>query len=260
MTYAIETFDLSKRFPQRSRFTDFLFPQRVHWLTALSGVNIRVEPGEIFGLLGPNGAGKTTLIKLLCTLLIPDQGKAYVNGYNVVTQSDKVRRSIGYCLDAERSFYFRLSGRQNLAFFATLNNLNQRQAKVRVEEVLEIVQLSEVADKPFMHYSAGMRQRLSLARALLNDALVFFMDEPTKILDPVAVVHLWELLKGRIVAKGDRTIMLTTQSPEEAEQFCDRIAILNQGEIKACGSPNDLRVAFSSSSLREVFVRVVGGK
>lgn len=241
MAYAIETFNLSKRFPRRKRFADFFSPQRTRWVTALNGVNLEVEEGEIFGLLGPNGAGKTTLIKILCTLLLPNEGKAYVNGYDVTSQPAKVKKNIGCFLEGERSFYFRLTGRQNLAFFATLQNINGRHAEARIEKVLELMGLSRHADRLFMDYSIGMRQRLSLARALLNEPAILFLDEPTKSLDPLTAHKFRKFLKEELVKERGKTLLIATHSLEEAEYLCDRLAFLDQGNFKALGNFEKIR-------------------
>ncbi len=235
MAYAIEAVNLTKRFPARKGLLDFL-PGRDGWLTALDRVSVAVAHGEIFGLVGPNGGGKTTLIKILCTLLLPNDGTARVNGYDVVTHPAEVKRSLGYFLETERSFYFRLTGRQNLAFFAALHNLYGRRASARIEEVLELLGISSDADKLFMHYSTGIRQRLSLARALLHDPAILFLDEPTRSLDPMAARSFRRFLKEGLVKERGRTLFIATHSLEEAKYLCDRIALVDQGSITALGS------------------------
>ena len=186
-TAAIVVHNLTKQFPTRRSLGEILrHPLQQPWATVLDGVSLEVRQGEIFGLLGPNGAGKTTLLKILCTLLLPTAGRATVNGYDVLGDPFRVRQQVGYCLNTERSFYYRLTGRQNLAFFATLNNLTSRVVPTRIEEVLEVVGLNGAAGSPFMTYSKGMQQRLGLARALLTDPAVLLLDEPTNGLDPGA--------------------------------------------------------------------------
>lgn len=245
LAYVIETVNLSKRFPLRGGFLDF-FPRRNKWLTALDKVNIRVEPGEVFGLVGPNGGGKTTLIKILCTLLLPDEGKAYVNGYDVGAQPAEVKKSIGYCLGGERSFYFRLTGRQNLSFFATMQNINGYHAEPKIEEVLQLLDISSYADRLFMGYSTGMRQRLSLARALLNEPAILFLDEPTKSLDPSAAQSFRGFLKEKVVKDMCKTVFMATHSLEEAKYLCDRIAFLDQGRVKAMGTFEEINKLFAA--------------
>jgi ABC-2 type transport system ATP-binding protein len=201
------------------------------WVTALDGVNLQVGQGEIVGLLGPNGAGKTTLLKILCTLLLPTDGRAAVNGHDVVQAPRSVRRAVGYCLDTERSFYHRLTGRQNLAFFAALNNLGSQQTPARIAEVLGMVGLNGAAGEPFMTYSKGMQQKLGLARALLTDPAVLLLDEPTKSLDPGAAGEFRRFLRSILMGRLGKTILLVTHSLEEARLCCDRLAIMHQGRI-----------------------------
>ena len=223
-------------------------------LTTLSGVNLRVKEGEVLGLLGPNGAGKSTLIKILCTLILPTVGEAYVNGYNVVKEGRQARSSIGFITTDERSFYWRLSGRENLQFFATLHNMPQSQVKARVEELLDVVHLKNRADEPFLNYSAGMKQRMAIARGLLNDPKVLFMDEPTRSLDPGAAKSLRDFIKDHIVTERGKTVLISTHQLDEAEQLCDTIAILDEGRIKVQGSPGELKKTLSeSSTLGDVF-------
>jgi len=207
----------------------------------VDGLELCVPEGELFGFLGPNGAGKTTLIKILCTLISPSSGNAYVNGYDVVLESSKVRQSLGLVATDERSFYWRLTGRQNLEFFATLHNFYSQRSRDRVDEVLDIVRLKDKADELFMGYSAGMKQRMAIARGLLNDPLVLFMDEPTRSLDPGAAQNLRDFIKDYIVKEQGKTIFLSTHNLEEAEQLCHRIAIFDEGKIKATGSSQDLK-------------------
>ena len=240
MSFAIETFALTKRFVKTKGLRDLLLtPRSRAEVVAVDRVNLAVEEGELFGLLGPNGAGKTTLIKLLCTLIAPTSGTARVNGYDL-REEGRVKASVGLVTGDERSFYWRLSGRQNLEFFASLHGLSPRQGRRKVEEVLELMGLEEVADERFQTYSTGMRQRLSLARGLLNDPKVLFLDEPTKSLDPRATRHLHDFIKGELVGRRGVTVFLTTHRPEEAEQLCDRIAIMDKGRIRACGTIAEL--------------------
>jgi len=223
-------------------------------LTTLEGVNIKVRKGEVLGLLGPNGAGKSTLIKILCTLILPTEGNAYVNGYDVVKEGQNARESLGFITTDERSFYWRLSGRENLQFFATLHNLPQTIVKAKVEEILDVVHLKNRADEPFLNYSAGMKQRMAIARGLLNDPTVLFMDEPTRSLDPGAAKNLRDFIKEHIVGERGKTVFISTHQLDEAEQLCDRVAILDEGRIKAQGSPTELKESLSEgSTLCDVF-------
>ncbi len=254
-TYAVETRELTKRFVLDRGFLDVIRKTgKREILTTLDGVNIKVREGEVLGLLGPNGAGKSTLIKILCTLILPTEGNAYVNGYDVVKEGQKARSSIGFVTTDERSFYWRLSGRENLQFFATLHNLPQTQVKTRVDELLDVVMLKHRADEPFLNYSAGMKQRMAIARGLLNDPKVLFMDEPTRSLDPGAAKSLRDFIKEHIVAERGKTVFISTHQLDEAEQLCDQVAILDGGHIKVQGSPAELKKGLSNgSSLCDVF-------
>lgn len=234
---AIVVRNLRKRFPVRRRWAEIVCrPFQHRWAMALGGVDLEVRSGEVFGLLGPNGAGKTTLLKILCTLLLPTGGLAVVNGHDVVHAPQRVRQAVGYCLESERSFYYRLTGIQNLEFFATLNNIGSREATTRIAEVLEMVGLDGVAATPFMTYSKGMQQRLGLARALLIDPAVLLLDEPTKSLDPGAAAEFRRFLRSTLAERLRKTILLVTHSLEEARECCDHGAIMHQGRIRFQGT------------------------
>ncbi|MDD4161863.1 MAG: ABC transporter ATP-binding protein [Methanothrix sp.] len=254
-TYAIETQELTKRFVLDRGFLDVIRNTgKRDVLTTLEGVNITVRKGEVLGLLGPNGAGKSTLIKILCTLILPTEGNAYVNGYDVVKEGQKARSSIGFVTTDERSFYWRLSGRENLQFFATLHNLPQAQVKDRIDELLDVVHLKNRADEPFLNYSAGMKQRMAIARGLLNDPKVLFMDEPTRSLDPGAAKSLRDFIREHIVEERGKTVFISTHQLDEAEQLCDKVAILDEGRIKVQGSPAELKGSHTGGgSLCDVF-------
>ena len=240
-TYAIEVQGLTKRFPKLKRYREMLFhPFKREVITALRGVDLQVGKSELFGLLGPNGAGKTTLIKILCTLMLPNEGTASVNGYDIFQHGKRIRRTIGYVVNEERSFYWRLTGRQNLDFFATLNNLALAQAKKRISQVLEITGLVQEADKMFKDYSTGMRQRLAIARGLLGEPEILFMDEPTRSLDPVVAKQLRDFVLQEIIQRQGRTVFFSTHNLAEA-QICQRIAILHQGKIRICGTVQHIR-------------------
>jgi ABC-2 type transport system ATP-binding protein len=244
LPYAIETLDITKRFIQTKIYRELLLhPFRKKEITALERVSIQVNEGELFGILGPNGAGKTTLIKVLCTLILPNEGTAYVNGYDVVEDGEKVKASIGLVTSEERSFYWRLTGRKNLEFFASLHNFSNSAGKTksRIDEVLRLVGLEDRADDRFSNYSSGMKHRMAIARGLLNDPAILFLDEPTRSLDPYAAQKLREFIKEDLVREQRKTVFLSTHHLEEAEQLCDRIAIIDKARIKACGTLNALR-------------------
>ncbi len=229
---AINVHNLTKQFPVGRRLREMVLrPLHPRWAMALDGVDLEVSQGEVFGLIGPNGAGKTTLLKILCTLLLPTKGLAALHGHDVVEAPRKVRQVVGYCLDTERSFYFRLTGVQNLAFFATLNNLDARAAANRIAQVMERVGLNGAAGAPIMTYSKGMQQKLGLARALLTDPSILLLDEPTKSLDPGAAKEFRSFLRSILAERLGKTILMVTHSLEEARECCDRVAIMDQGKI-----------------------------
>ena len=255
MEYAIETINLKKRYPQAKRYRDFLLHLfKKELITAIDGISLTVSRGELFGLLGPNGAGKTTLIKILSTLVLPTSGKAFVNGYDVEKEGKKVRKDIGYVICEERSNYWRLTGRQNLEFFATLNNLSSIEAKKRIDELLALVELTDDSNRLFKDYSTGMKQKLAIARGLLTNPPIVFLDEPTKSLDPKVAKHLREFIKNKICIEQGKTVVFSTHNLVEAEELCDRIAILDKGHLKACGSIQEIRniLAFTRKYILKV--------
>ncbi|MCZ7393897.1 MAG: ATP-binding cassette domain-containing protein [Candidatus Methanoperedens sp.] len=208
-------------------------------LTAVDNLNLHVEEGEIFGLLGPNGAGKTTLISMLCTILKPTSGKAWVNGFDIVRESSKVRKSIGIVFQ-QPSVDDLLTGRENLSMHNLLFGVPKRIRKQRIAEVLSLVNLEKRADDLVNTYSGGMRRRLELARGIMHHPKILFLDEPTLGLDPQTREHIWEYIQD--LAKKERmTVMLTTHYMEEAEQLCGRVAIIDYGKIVVLDSPEALK-------------------
>ncbi|HRW82521.1 MAG TPA: ABC transporter ATP-binding protein [Methanothrix sp.] len=262
MEKAIETTRLTKTFTVPRGLVDLVRRRpAIGGITPVDGVDLVVEKGEVFGILGPNGAGKTTLIKILCTLILPTAGSARINGFDIEKESGRVRESIGLVTTDERSFYWRLTGRQNLEFFASLHNFYSDDARNMVDDLLGVVDLKYAADERFLNYSAGMKQRMAIARGLLNDPAVLFMDEPTRSLDPGAAQGLREFIKGEIVGERGKTIFISTHNLEEAEELCDRVAIFDDGRIKVIGSPADLKASLGDSSkLSDVFLHYTGKK
>ena len=257
---AIETCKLTKTFASPRGLPDLLRRRpSAGGVTPVDGVDLLIRKGEVFGILGPNGAGKTTLIKILCTLILPTAGRAKVNGYDVERESGRVRESIGLVTTDERSFYWRLTGRENLEFFASLHNFYSDEARDVVDDLLGVVDLKDAADVRFLNYSAGMKQRMAIARGLLNDPAVLFMDEPTRSLDPGAAQGLRDFIKGEIVRERGKTIFISTHNLEEAEELCDRVAIFDDGKIKVVGPPNELKAALGEGSkLSDVFLHYTG--
>jgi ABC-2 type transport system ATP-binding protein len=226
--------------------------RRVKEIEAVKGVSFEIEKGELFGLLGPNGAGKTTTIKMLITLLIPTSGSARVLGHDVVKEAREVRKRIGYVFGGERGVYERLSGYDNLRYFAELYGVPAKIQKQRIEELLELVGLKGREHERAEGYSRGMKQRLHVARGLLHDPEVLFLDEPTIGLDPVGARELRATIAS--LTDAGKTILLTTHYMFEADALCDRIAVISQGEIVATGTPGQLKSRVESGSVTEVEV------
>ncbi|HET9481532.1 MAG TPA: ABC transporter ATP-binding protein [Candidatus Polarisedimenticolia bacterium] len=258
MPPAIAVDDLAKTFIKRRSLRDTLTRPwvKAERVVALDGITLSVEPGEIFGLLGPNGAGKTTLLKILTCLIIQSRGRAAINGFDTLRQEMKVKASVGFVTSDERSFYWRLSGRENLHFFATLYNLPGARIRARCQELLDRLELTAKADHAFMTYSSGMKQRMAVARALLNDPPILFMDEPTRSLDPVAAKHLRTLVSGSLNRREGKTILLATHNLAEAEELCSRIAIIHRAQIRRMGTLAEVR---SWALARERYVLEVAG-
>ena len=234
MTNAIEVRSIVKK------FGDF---------TAVDGVSFTVEKGEIFGLLGPNGAGKSTLIRMLVTLLPPSSGTALVGGFDIVKQSDNVRRSIGVIAQAMTSD-LDLSVEENLLIYAKLYGVPRDKRTRLIRELLESVELWQWKDKQVKHLSGGMRRRVEIARGLVHEPRVFFLDEPTTGLDPVSRTAVWEMLQ-RIKSQRDLTILITTHYMDEADKLCDRIAIIDHGKLVALDSPLTLKASIPSKNVLE---------
>ncbi len=210
---------------------------------ALRDLSLSVPKGVVFGLLGPNGAGKTTTVKILSTLLTPTSGSAHVLGYDVERDANQVRRRIGLVLGGDRGLYGRLTAYENLRYFGALNYMDTKEAKLRSLEMLKLVGLEERGGQLVEQYSRGMRQRLHLARGLLTNPDVIFMDEPTIGIDPVGAQELRDLVP-QLVATGV-TVLLTTHYMFEADQLCDTIAIINNGSLVALGTPREIKQGFS---------------
>ena len=221
-------------------------------IVAIDDLSLTIEEGELFGLLGPNGAGKTTLIKILTTLLIPTSGSARVLGHDVDREAAWVRPRIGFVFGGERGLYYRLSGRENLVYFAELYSVPPRELRARVDGLLEMVGLRDRANERVETYSRGMKQRLHLARMLLHQPPVLFLDEPTIGLDPIGARELRETI-ARLHAEG-KTIVLTTHYMFEADLLCQRIGIINNGKLVAEGSPDRLKQLVSDLSVVELEV------
>jgi ABC-2 type transport system ATP-binding protein len=241
----IETKDLTRRFGK---------------LTAVDSVSLSLDEGEIFGLLGPNGAGKTTLLKMLISLLPPSGGSATVGGFDVQRQSREVRKVIGYVpqlLSADGA----LTGYENLLIFAKLFDLPRAQRDARIFALLEMMGLRDSAHNMVKTYSGGMIRRLEIAQSVLHEPRVLFLDEPTVGLDPIARRSVWEHIQ-RLRSQFSTTIMLTTHYMEEADEICERVAIMHHGKVAAIGTPAKLKSSVNggSANLDEVFSHYAGGE
>jgi ABC-2 type transport system ATP-binding protein len=234
------------------RTTTGMFRRRSVEVEAVRGISFGIEAGELFGLLGPNGAGKTTTIKMLITLLIPTSGEARVLGRDVVKDARWVRERIGYVFGGERGLYERLSGLDNLRYFSELYGVDPRTQKRRIQELLDLVGLAGRENERVEGYSRGMRQRLHIARGLLHDPPVLFLDEPTLGVDPVGARELRATIAA-LTAAG-KTVLLTTHYMFEADALCDRIAVIARGQIVAEGTPRDLKAGVAQGSVVEVEV------
>jgi len=218
-------------------------PRKRPAVTALDHVSLTIPLGEIHGLLGPNGAGKTTLVKILSTVLLPTGGRARVLGRDVVSETKAVRPLIGIVFGGERGLYTRLTARKNLEYWGALYRLPAFEVKSRAESLLERVGLTERADQRVEEFSRGMKQRLHLARGLIGDARVLFLDEPTTGMDPLAAREFRRLV---MELKGEgRTILLTTHDMVEAELVCDRVSLIDRGRILATETPRSLGTLIS---------------
>ncbi len=254
MSPAIELNNISKTFTERNWKT-FLFrkPIRVH---ALENITLTVNKGEILGLLGPNGAGKTTLIKILSTLVTPDQGYGSIAGLSLETESLAIRNKVSMVSTNDRTFYWRLTGRENLDFFATLYNLYGATKSRRITQALELTDMEDKADSRFMTFSAGQKQRLAIARAMLPDPEILLLDEATTSLDPIAARKLLTFTKETLAEREQKTIIWCTHNLHEVEEICSRVAILNKGKICYTGILQEL-ASPSELSMEQAFNAII---
>ncbi len=249
----IETQGLTKRFSPRR---NWLFRSTEgKGKVAVSDVTLSVGRGEIFGLIGPNGAGKTTLIRMLSTLLIPTEGTAAIDGHDVVKADHLVRTLVGTVSSNERSFYWRLTGRQNLMFFADLYHLNTHDRKHWVNELIDVLDLKRIIDHRFDRYSTGQKQRMSIARGLLNKPRVLLMDEPTKGVDPVGAEKLVTVIREQIIPQWSPTILVTSHNLAEIEKLCRRIGLMAEGRLIAMGSVEELRTMVDTTTTYRLYIR-----
>jgi ABC-type multidrug transport system ATPase subunit len=258
---AIEVDEVVKHFvrplPRLRRLLKPGGPHGPDVVEALRGVSLRVHAGEIFGLVGRNGQGKTTLIKTTCGLVEPSAGKVRVFGHDTVHALREVKRRVGLVSADERSFYFRLSGRDNLTFFARLQGLAAQEIEARTAALSETFELTPVLDRPFQEYSSGNKQRLAIVRALLPDPPLLLLDEPTRSLDPISAEGLRRALRAWAGAGRNKTVLITTHNLSEIEQLCQRVAILSRGRVIECASLSELRQKYARGEAVELHVRGV---
>jgi ABC-2 type transport system ATP-binding protein len=224
-------------------------------VTAIDGLSLRIEKGELFGLLGPNGAGKTTVIKVLCGLIKPTSGSVHVGGFDVLKEAAKVKELIGVCPQDTAAYPF-LSGRENVELFGNLHTMHKQTLKKNTDELLAKMSLSEDANRRLGRYSGGMKRRINLIMALVHDPQIAFLDEPTVALDPQSRHAVWDFI--RELGKKGKTIILTTHYMEEAEELCDRVGIIDRGKLIALDTPKQLKDRYKAKDLEEVFIGLTG--
>lgn len=248
---------LEKYFPPAySGWRALLQPFARQTLPAITGISFSVACGEAIALVGENGAGKSTLLRLLATLLLPTRGRAKVCGSDICDKPADVRRHIGYDTGVEEGFYSRLTGRDNLRLFATLNNLSNAQITRRIGELSELLALDESLDRQARTYSSGMLQRLGLARALIHSPSVLLLDEPTRSLDPLAAADFRRFLKTEIIRRNGTTLLFASHSLAEVEGLADRVILLDRGEIRIVDTAKNICVVAGAATLEDA-VRIL---
>jgi len=257
MKHLLEVKKLTKDFIPPLSFTKLIKLDFKHRkpTRALEDISFSLKKGQILGVLGPNGAGKTTLLKIISTLILPDKGSVTVNGSRMGIDDDKIKSFIGLVSSQERSFYWRLSGRQNLEFFASLYDL--KNAKEKIQELFNLFKI-DYQDNRFDSYSTGMKQKFALIRGLLNDPELLLLDEPTKSLDYTTALNLRNFIKENLVREKRKTVIFTTHHIDEASDFCDLFMILHKGRLFALGTLDELRkkVNNPTAGLGEIFVKL----
>ncbi|MBS4015291.1 MAG: ABC transporter ATP-binding protein [Candidatus Latescibacteria bacterium] len=234
MNNAIEVKDVVKKFKRGKRL-------RKREIFAVDKASFDIREGELFGLLGPNGAGKTTLVRCIATLLIPNDGSIKILGKDIFEHSLYCRKQIGLLTSGERTLYWKLSARENLKFFAALYGLDNKERDKRIDYLIELLDLKDVQNERVEKYSSGMKQKISLARALMHDPKVLLLDEPTLGLDPQFSRFLRDFIKNTLNRKQKKTILLTTHYMDEADELCQRIAFINRGKIVDCKTPYEYK-------------------
>lgn len=255
MTNAVETRDLVRVFEAKHKRGE----KREGPVTALDRIELEINEGELFGVLGPNGAGKTTLIKIFCTLLLPTSGKAYVGGFDVEKDAYEIRRIISMVSGGETSGYGILTVRENLWLFSQLHGMKKKEALRRIDELLEVVGLTDKAHTRMNKISTGMRQKMNVIRGFINDPEILFLDEPTLGLDVQASRTVRNYIKNWMRENKEKTILLTTHYMQEADEMCDRLAIVDNGKVLACDTPANLKKMVKQESVFRLKVNKLAG-
>jgi ABC-2 type transport system ATP-binding protein len=253
-TPAIRVEDLVRRYrkPRKKRWFRAAPKTDADEFTALAGVSLEVKPGELFGLLGPNGAGKTTLIKILTTLLAPTSGQAWIDGFDVVADAEKLRPIINMVSGGESSGYGILNVRENLWLFSRIYGVPNAVIRERIDRMLDVVNLKDKAASRVSHLSTGQRQKMNFCRGFITNPKILFLDEPTLGLDVTAARSIRAFLKEWMKEDSQRTLLLTTHYMAEADELCDRVAIIDQGKVLACDTPANLKRRVQEHSIFEV--------
>jgi len=254
---AIVVENLEKYFPPAlSGWRALLHPFARPTQCALAGVSFTAERGEAVAIVGHNGAGKSTLLRILATLIFPTRGRVTMGGFDVQREGQSARRQLGYHTGGDEGFYGRLTGRENLAFFASMNNMSGAQTRERIASVANSIGLANDLDRQVRTLSTGMTHRLGLARALLHGPAVLLLDEPTRSLDPLAAADFRRLLKDELVRRHNAALLFSSHSLAEVEQIADRIVLLDHGRLLACDSPGGLRAATGAATLEDAVARL----
>lgn len=254
MSFAVEIQDLTKVFKRGHGFLRWSSQARSDsWVRAVDGVNLAVQAGSILAILGPNGAGKTTLFRLLAGVVLPSAGEAKICGLDVIQDEVRAKRIVGVSLGDDRSLYWRLSARRNLEFFAALHGLSPDEARQRIEELGNLLEIP--LDQSVQSSSSGIRQRILIARALLHDPSVLLLDEPTKSLDPTSAQGLRDFIRQKLADHFGKTVLIATHNLREAEVVGDEVAIMRRGQIRASGTLNALRgiAGLTTGTLEDIF-------